>query len=60
MVGAPRSRVWQAISDRGEFGTWFPVNFHGAGTFVAGEKATGQIAHPGYEHLKMELGRPKR
>jgi uncharacterized protein YndB with AHSA1/START domain len=46
------SRVWRALTDHREFGAWFKVNFDGP--FVAGEKATGQITFPGYEHLRLE------
>lgn len=38
---APVERVWHAISDAREFGSWFGVRFDGP--FVAGERLTGQI-----------------
>jgi len=38
---APVSRVWRAISDAREFGTWFGVDFDGP--FVAGARITGRI-----------------
>jgi uncharacterized protein YndB with AHSA1/START domain len=38
---APVSRVWRAISDAREFGTWFGVDFDGP--FVAGALITGRI-----------------
>ena len=47
---APQSRVWRAISDHREFGTWFHVNL--AGPFAAGREAVGQITHPGFEHVR--------
>lgn len=50
---APRSRVWRAIANAEEFGTWFRVKFEGA--FVQGAAIRGKITHPGYEHLTMEL-----
>ena len=50
LLRAPRARVWQAIVDKSEFGTWFGVRF-APGTFAAGEKVSGQITYPGYEHL---------
>jgi uncharacterized protein YndB with AHSA1/START domain len=53
-INAPRSRVWRAISDAGEFGDWFGVNFKGK-TFVAGKPIQGKITYPGYEHLTMEI-----
>ncbi|HJQ40271.1 MAG TPA: SRPBCC family protein [Thermoanaerobaculia bacterium] len=55
LLRAPRSRVWRAISDKNEFGTWFRVVFDDAGTFAAGERASGRITHPGYEHMRMHL-----
>ncbi|HXP64958.1 MAG TPA: SRPBCC family protein [Steroidobacteraceae bacterium] len=53
-INAPRPRVWRAVSDAGEFGDWFGVNFKGK-TFVAGKHIQGKITHPGYEHLTMEV-----
>ena len=49
---APVSRVWRAITDSREFGTWFGVNIEGP--FVAGQKAEGQITYPGYEHVRWK------
>jgi len=46
---APIERVWRAISDHEEFGTWFKVRLDGP--FVAGAEQTGQMTYPGYEHL---------
>ena len=50
---APVSRVWQAIADYREFGAWFLVNMETP--FVPGEIAYGQITHPGYEHIRMQI-----
>lgn len=41
LLRAPVERVWRAISDAGEFGTWFGVAFDGP--FVAGARLTGKI-----------------
>jgi uncharacterized protein YndB with AHSA1/START domain len=38
---APLARVWAAISDAKQFGTWFGVDFDGP--FVAGKRMTGRI-----------------
>jgi uncharacterized protein YndB with AHSA1/START domain len=38
---APVSRVWRAVSDAREFGTWFGVEFDGP--FAAGARVTGRI-----------------
>jgi len=46
---APISRVWRAITDHREFGTWFKVNLEGP--FVPGEVSRGKMTHPGYEHV---------
>jgi uncharacterized protein YndB with AHSA1/START domain len=51
VLRAPRSRVWRAISDAREFGTWFRVELEGP--FVVGQVARGNIKYPGYEHVKF-------
>lgn len=50
---APVSRVWRALTDYREFGEWFQVKLEGP--FVAGQVSGGQLTHPGYEHLRMEV-----
>lgn len=50
---APRARVWRAITDSKEFGTWFRAKMETP--FVVGKIAHGQITYPGYEHLKLEV-----
>src|SRR4051812_24568300 len=50
---ASRSRVWRAVTDAKEFGTWFRCAFEG--TFEAGRSIRGQILYPGYEHLKIDI-----
>jgi uncharacterized protein YndB with AHSA1/START domain len=52
-IAAPVSRVWQALTDSRQFGDWFLVKMEAP--FVAGKPASGQIVHPGYEHLRMEI-----
>lgn len=52
-IAAPVSRVWQALTDSRRFGEWFLVKMDGP--FVAGQPVTGQVTHPGYEHLRMEI-----
>jgi uncharacterized protein YndB with AHSA1/START domain len=42
LLRATRARVWRAISDSKEFGTWFGVEFDGP--FVAGARMVGRIA----------------
>jgi uncharacterized protein YndB with AHSA1/START domain len=52
-IAAPVSRVWRALTDYRQFGEWFLVKMDGP--FVAGKPIGGQITHPGYEHLRMEI-----
>ena len=52
-IEATVSRVWRAITEYREFGQWFRVNLEGP--FIVGEVARGQITHPGYEHVTMEV-----
>jgi uncharacterized protein YndB with AHSA1/START domain len=42
VLRAPRARVWRALSDSREFGSWFGVALDGP--FVAGKRITGKIA----------------
>ncbi len=49
---APIERVWQALTNHEEFGTWFRVKLDGP--FMPGEISRGRITYPGYEHLKWE------
>src|ERR1700759_209745 len=49
---APVSRVWRALTDHHEFGTWFRVRLDGP--FVPGQGSRGQITYPGYEHIRWE------
>lgn len=53
VLRAPRSRVWKAITDAGEFGTWFHANLDGA--FAEGEIIRGRMTEPGYEHMALEM-----
>ena len=48
---AGRSRVWQALTDSAQFGEWFRVKLEGP--FVDGGSVTGNITHPGYEHVRF-------
>ncbi len=41
LLAAPIERVWQAISDAGQFGHWFGAAFDGP--FVSGARITGRI-----------------
>jgi uncharacterized protein YndB with AHSA1/START domain len=49
LIKAPRHRVWRAITDSAEFGSWFRVLLKDP--FVLGKDISGPIQYPGYEHL---------
>jgi uncharacterized protein YndB with AHSA1/START domain len=49
---APVARVWRALTDHEEFGTWFRVRLDGP--FVPGQASRGNILHPGYEHIEWK------
>ena len=51
-LNAPVSRVWRALTDYREFGTWFRTKLEGP--FVAGKVTRGRVTYPGYEHLIWE------
>ena len=53
LLQAPRARVWRALTDSKEFGTWFKVEF--AETFRPGARLKGRITHPGYEHVVIDI-----
>jgi uncharacterized protein YndB with AHSA1/START domain len=53
VLNAPRTRVWRALTDAKEFGTWFRVNLEGA--FAEGRPIRGRMAIPGYEHVTLEM-----
>ncbi len=50
---APVERVWKALTDSWEFGTWFRAVFDEP--FVPGQVIYGRVTYPGYEHVKLEL-----
>jgi len=49
VVRAPRARVWRALTDAQEFGTWFGVR--PTSGFKPGARVSGAVTHKGYEHL---------
>jgi uncharacterized protein YndB with AHSA1/START domain len=53
VLRAPRSRVWRALADADQFGTWFRARLDGP--FAAGQRTTGQSTYPGYEHKRFEM-----
>lgn len=52
-VRAARSRVWRAISDAAEFGTWFGMKLDRP--FAPGATVLGRLTIPRYEHVTVEL-----
>jgi uncharacterized protein YndB with AHSA1/START domain len=49
---ADRARVWRALTRAAEFGQWFRVKLEGE--FRPGQRISGQITYPGYEHLRFD------
>lgn len=52
-VSAKRSRVWRAISDAEEFGTWFGMKLDRP--FAPGAAVLGRLTVPGLEHVTLEI-----
>ena len=50
---AAQGRVWRAIANAEEFGTWFQMKLEGA--FVPGKSVKGRITTAGYENLIVEI-----
>lgn len=48
-IAAPIERVWEALTDHTQFGTWFLAKLDQP--FRVGATSTGHITYPGYEHL---------
>ena len=53
VLRAPRSRVWRAISDAGEFGQWFGMTLDGA--FKTGKAMSGKFSNPKYAHIMLHM-----
>ena len=53
VLRAPRTRVWRALTNAAEFGTWFRVKLEGA--FTEGKSVRGRLSIPGYEHVTLEM-----
>lgn len=54
VINAPRERVWRALSNAEEFGTWFGARLAGQ-AFAPGQRTRGQITYPGYEHIYFDV-----
>src|SRR5689334_9322166 len=55
---APRVRVWRALTDSQQFGTWFGVELDGP--FVAGQRVTGRITPTKVDPENARLQEPYR
>ena len=53
LLRAPRSRVWRALTQAEEFGSWFGVKLDGE--LAPRRSVTGRITTKGYEHIRFEL-----
>ncbi len=53
LLRAPKSRVWRALTNAQEFGTWFRVKLES--DFAVGKNVTGHVTYPGYEHLRFTV-----
>ena len=53
VLKAPRARVWRALTDPREFGSWVRVALESP--FREGATVRGRITYPGYEHVVMEV-----
>ena len=50
---APRERVWRALTDAQEFGTWFGITLDGS--FKEGQAIHGRMSNPKYAHIDVEF-----
>lgn len=53
LLRVPVARVWRALTNAEEFGSWFGVKL--AGPFAPGAAVKGTITEKGYEGLPFEL-----
>jgi uncharacterized protein YndB with AHSA1/START domain len=56
LLRAPHGRVWQAITDAKQFGTWFGVRFDGP--FQAGTRIAGVIVPTAVDEAVAERQKP--
>ena len=54
LINAAPSKVWTALANAEEFGSWFGVALKGK-KFVAGQQVQGHITIPGYEHVVFDV-----
>ncbi len=54
VINAPRDRVWRALSNAEQFGTWFGAKLEGQ-SFVPGKRVRGQITICGHEDAWFDV-----
>jgi uncharacterized protein YndB with AHSA1/START domain len=54
LLRAPRARVWRALTDPVELGTWFGAKLP-PGEMKPGGRVRGPLTHPGYEHVTLDI-----
>lgn len=54
VIDAPRDRVWRALLNAEEFGTWFGARLEGQ-TFAPGQRVRGQITACGHENAWFDV-----
>lgn len=52
ILKAPQEKVWHALTDHEAFGAWFRVSIDRP--FAPGERSTGRLRVPGFEHVKWD------
>src|SRR5262249_18004967 len=53
LLRAPRSRVWRALTNSREFGSWFGAAFSDA--FAPGARVRGPVTMKPYDHLTIDI-----
>lgn len=53
VLRAPRTRVWRALTNAKELGTWFRINLEGP--IAEGQPVRGRLTFTGYEHVVVEM-----
>ena len=53
LLKAPRTRVWQALTDIKQFQAWFTCSL--SGELAPGKRARGNVTHPGFEHVQLDI-----
>jgi uncharacterized protein YndB with AHSA1/START domain len=53
VLRAPRSKVWQALTNSAQFGQWFGTKL--AEPFTPGRRVRGPFTIPGHTHLAFEV-----